>query len=756
MTATIDDFIPVIRKRFETLRDAEGNLLYGNRSHLSHVLKRIVVSSDLTEKAAIKCIEVISHGVSKEIPLTQIATRLGKLVGYISGYTPKDPPKITEMGICSMGISILDWFAQEGYITVKKFRMTGDKMREQYMILPKGDFADICVSGPATIAYIDPTEGPIVWEKPMMVKDGFPYELVKGSAKAKLLHLHTKEAMPKVYEAVNKMNAEEWIVNDWIIHLKETASEDNPYIPSFIDEDVIELARRNVLIGERSIKKYKLQVMNEYLKNNSSTMEEKSTIADRIVAKTLKNKDAKLQKLISEFSKFEDHHKVYSLAKRFQGSVLNFCYFMDSRGRGYSFQDYFNPLGNDFAKSLLLYKDAHPVNLDHLSITIANLMGYDKGTYEERIQSASDMMPTILRMGSDPWGNIEELMSLELGKKDKWQFLAAAREWYLITEFLLEGGDIADYRSHLPCARDGSNQAIQILSLIGKDEFCGPMVNVAPCIDEDGVYVKGDAYGYIGSFLSDALKSTDYASETMVSFIQALEDQPQRARKVCKRNVMTKSYGGTKFGFGEQHVEDRVDYEFDEAEDLTYKDCFVLGKTIYGLVDDKFAKPSELMQWMMDCVDLIESDNPTITWKLPDGFTAFATKSEKTSAAVTGKIGKTVVHLKLHMYSKNKNVTKHKLAIAPNIVHSLDALIMREIRRNMPQDAPFSSVHDSFSTTSANIDTLVHIARDAYKMATDRKQFEDIISGLCGKDVVLPAAGLLPENSLNDTDYFIS
>ena len=53
----------------------------------------------------------------------------------------------------------------------------------------------------------------------MMVKDGFPYELVKGSAKAKLLHLHTKEAMPKVYEAVNKMNAEEWIVNDWIIHL---------------------------------------------------------------------------------------------------------------------------------------------------------------------------------------------------------------------------------------------------------------------------------------------------------------------------------------------------------------------------------------------------------------------------------------------------------------------------------------------------------------------------------------------------------
>ena len=42
MTATIDDFIPVIRKRFETLRDAEGNLLYGNRSHLSHVMKRIL------------------------------------------------------------------------------------------------------------------------------------------------------------------------------------------------------------------------------------------------------------------------------------------------------------------------------------------------------------------------------------------------------------------------------------------------------------------------------------------------------------------------------------------------------------------------------------------------------------------------------------------------------------------------------------------------------------------------------------------
>ena len=756
MVSTVNDFVPAIRKHFETIRDENGNMLYGNRSHLSHVLKRIMVSPDLAETAAIKSIGIVAHGIATEQALTSIVSRLGRAIGYIAGYSPDDPPKVTRKGVCAMGISILDWFAQEDMITAKKFRLQGEKRREQFMVMPKGDFIDICIFTPQSPSVIDPREGPVTWERPILVKDGFPYELVKGSGENKLLHLHTEEAMPKVYEAVNKMNHEEWIINDWMVHLRDTATADNPFVPDAVEEDAILLSRKNFLTSKRSIKKYKLHVLDGYLKNHNLSTEEKSTVADRIVAKSLKNKDVALTKLMSNFSKFEDNEKVYNLAKQWQGCTLNFCYFLDSRGRAYSYQGYLNPLGNDFAKSLLLYKDAHPVNLDHLSITTANLMGYDKATFEERIQFVEDNMGLILRMGMDPWSYIEELTELDLGKKEKWQFLAIAREWYQLTEFLLEGGDISDYRSHLPCARDGSNQAIQILSMIGKDEFCGPMVNVAPCIDEDGVYMKGDAYGYIGSFLSEALKTVTDRSDTLNAFIEALENDPKRARKVCKRNVMTKSYGGTRFGFGEQHHEDKSEYEFDEADELTYKDCFAVGNTIFSLVDDKFAKPSELMQWMMDCVDLIESDNAVITWKLPDGFTAFANKASKTSVVVTGSIGKTVVNLKLQMYSKTKDVAKHKQAIAPNVVHSLDALIMREIRREMPQDAPFSSVHDSFSTTSANIPMMVEIARDAYKMATDRKQFEDMISGLCGKQVTLPAAGDLPDGSIDHTDYFIS
>ena len=754
MPATIDDFVPVIRKRFETLRDAEGNLLYGNRSHLSHVMKRIQVSPDLAEQAAIKSIEIVSFGIAKNMPLTAICVRIGKLVGYISGYTPDDPPKITQMGICKMGISIMDWFAKEGMISLKKFFIDQNKPNQQFMVLPKGDFIDICIGAPVSTTSLDPTEGPIVWQQPIIVKDNFSFELVKGSAHNKLLHHHTKEAMPEVYEAVNKMNVEEWIINDWLIHLSDTAN-GNPFIPSFINEDSIELSRRNVLSTTRQLDKFKLHIMDDYLKHNKLSTNEKSTVADKIISKTIKNKTEYLNTLISDFSKWEEFSTVINLAKKWQGCTLNFCYFLDSRGRAYPFQGYLNPIGSDLAKALLMYKDAHPVNLDHLSITTANLMGYDKVSLEERIQYTSEMMPTILRMGSDPWGNIEELMALELSKKDKWQFLAVAREWYLITEFLIEGGDIADYRSHLPCARDGTNQAIQILSLIGKDEFCGPMVNVA-YHEEDGKEKPGDAYGYIGSFLSEALKSTGHDTETMTSFIQALEDQPKRARGVCKRNVMTKSYGGTRFGFGDQHKEDKSGYGFEAADELSYKDCYILGATIYDLVDEKFAKPSQLMKWMQDLVDVIDSEHPVITWKLPDGFTAFASKSEKTSAMVSGKVGNTSVNLLVYLYNKHKNVARHKQAIAPNVVHSLDALIMREIRRNMPQDAPFSSVHDSFSTTSANIPVMIELARDAYKMATDRDMLEGMMSDMCKKPVKLPTPGSLPDNSLDSSKYFIS
>ena len=110
--SSIDKYVPAIRDRFETLRDKDGALLYGNKSHLYHVLRRLQSVPGATQLAAEKAVQIVSAYSGGTA--AAIALNLGKVIGYISGYSPNDPPKITDKGICSMGVTILDWFAQEG------------------------------------------------------------------------------------------------------------------------------------------------------------------------------------------------------------------------------------------------------------------------------------------------------------------------------------------------------------------------------------------------------------------------------------------------------------------------------------------------------------------------------------------------------------------------------------------------------------------------------------------------------------------
>ena len=331
-------------------------------------------------------------------------------------------------------------------------------------------------------------------------------------------------------------------------------------------------------------------MLDEVLKEAELSDVEKVRIADNAAASKFKDYRDAARAVISDWDKQTQFTKIYSIAKKYEGEVLNFCYSFDSRGRMYANQPHYNPLGTDLAKALLLYKDYYPVNLRELSISTANLMGFDKATLDDRVKFVDEHMATIIRIGESPWDNIEALQALKLGKKDFWQFLAAAREWFMISEHVAAGKDISEYMSNLPHARDGTNQAIQILSLIGRDEFCGPMVNVAPHYDENGEQAVGDAYAYIGQFIPDALDELEDPSDTLKAFTNALRDDPKRCRIVAKRNTMTKNYSGTRWGFGIQHWEDKSSYEFEEADALTYSDCFILGGVIYDIIETQFRR----------------------------------------------------------------------------------------------------------------------------------------------------------------------
>ena len=57
---SIDKYVPAIRERFETLRDKDGALIYGNKSHLYHVLRRLHSVPGATQLAAEKAVQIVS------------------------------------------------------------------------------------------------------------------------------------------------------------------------------------------------------------------------------------------------------------------------------------------------------------------------------------------------------------------------------------------------------------------------------------------------------------------------------------------------------------------------------------------------------------------------------------------------------------------------------------------------------------------------------------------------------------------------
>ena len=759
MNKTIEYYVNLIIPHLSKLKDNNGKELYGNRSHLRHILLRMIEDPELQHKAATRAVELVANAIRGGKAAGGVAMNLGKSVGYISGYSPADPPPVTEKGILAMGIAILDWFAEEGLITMQKLNMDNTK-HYQWFILPRGDFASMCVKLSTDTRYPALIDGPFIWEKPVAMFNDHPLELVKKSIRAKMVGYYTEDKIPEVYQAVNTCNRQSWKINPHIINLARTATGDNPFLPNYVSADQLTEAREALMKLKFKASYYKKFIAREVLDDSGldeATIEKIATNKTKVM---VKEKSADQNEVMSEFDQQRLFYRIFEIAKNVEGKELNFTYSFDSRGRMYAMQPNLQPLGSDFAKGMLCYHEEYPVELYDLAICTANLMGEDKVPFAERVEYVNNNMDLIRDLGSNPWAHMDKLNALELGDSDKWQALAIFNVWHKYHEWIEAGYKSEDFTTSVPICYDGSNQGLQILSLIGRDEFCGPMVNVAPHTDENGDEAVGDIYAYCGDFLPEQLKSVpkDKLTDTLKAFINFVSkpENASKRRKVVKRNVMTRSYACTRFGCGEQQLEDRKSYGFDEAMELTPSDCFTLGGAIWDITKDRLGNSAGLMDWLQQGIATVPEDDPVVKWVLPDGFTAFTYKEKTKQTSATGMIGKQSVTLACHIGTGKVDKRKQKSAIAPSTVHSLDAYVLRKTVRDMPVHAPFSAVHDSFGTASCYGAELVEVVREAYTEIADRDYFEQMMSKCFSDEVKLPEPGKLTLEDLAATDYFIS
>lgn len=78
---------------------------------------------------------------------------------------------------------------------------------------------------------------------------------------------------------------------------------------------------------------------------------------------------------------------------------------MDFRGRAYPIPPHLNHIGDDLSRGLLLFAEAKPLGergLRWLKIHLANLCGFDKGSFDERVQFVENHLTEIYDSAERP------------------------------------------------------------------------------------------------------------------------------------------------------------------------------------------------------------------------------------------------------------------------------------------------------------------------------------------------------------------
>ena len=214
--------------------------------------------------------------------------------------------------------------------------------------------------------------------------------------------------------------------------------------------------------------------------------------------------------------------------------------FVDFRGRTYPRSGFVSPQGNDVSKSLLLFADGAPIKdegaANWLRIHLANCFGIDKVPFADRLKWAGDNERRILSVGADP---LDDRWWTEADQP--WCFLAAAIDYWRFHQ------DGFGYVSRIPVAMDGSNNGLQLYSLLTGSADLARRTNVLPSAAPQDIYAEVAAATTLRlADVADGVGDVAVGVRCLVNeiFGGALP------RSAVKRSVMTLPYGVTQYASG--------------------------------------------------------------------------------------------------------------------------------------------------------------------------------------------------------------
>lgn len=411
-------------------------------------------------------------------------------------------------------------------------------------------------------------------------------------------------------------------------------------------------------------------------------------------------------------------------AERFKGETLYFPYQLDTRGRAYPIAATLSPQGDDVSKGLLRFHSslAEPMGVSGTRwfwIHGANCMGYDKLSFDDRIERAKEAVEQHLHVADDPMGYIELWRDID----SPFQYLS----WCFELRDIVDNDyfdNMEDWVSRQYIAVDGTCNGFQHFAALLRDTTTAKAVNMVP---RDA---PSDIYKEVATVLQKDIAEDTVSPEKDVRYYASLWAKHVN-RSLVKRGVMTTPYGVTLRGILNQllvYLRGVPLITYDSVRLSAPQGCTYIGAVQYlaskllEAIQSVSLSSIEAMTFLREIARVY--GDQWIHWQLPSGFTASQHYPAQTKKRVQTWIG----NLQIQVDSDSEFYRRKQVqAISPNFVHSLDAEHMRNTINAMGDNVPLWMIHDSYGTTPAHIDQLSKTLRSEFaKMYRDNDFLSDM------------------------------
>uniref|UniRef100_A0AAX7TAQ7 DNA-directed RNA polymerase n=1 Tax=Astatotilapia calliptera TaxID=8154 RepID=A0AAX7TAQ7_ASTCA len=374
-----------------------------------------------------------------------------------------------------------------------------------------------------------------------------------------------------------------------------------------------------------------------------------------------------------------------SIANHMRDEIFWFPHNMDFRGRTYPCPPYFNHLGSDVTRAILVFAEGKllgPKGLDWLKIHLVNLTGLKKrSSLQGRLEYANTIMEDILDSADNPLNGRKWWMNAD----EPWQALACCME----IANAVRSPDPAQFISHFPVHQDGSCNGLQHYAALGRDVIGATSVNLMPCD------VPQDVYSGVAQQVEE-LRARD--AESGLKIAQVLEGFI--SRKVVKQTVMTVVYGVTRYG-GRLQIEKRLK-EIDEfPKEFVWDASHYLVRQVFNALKEMFTGTREIQDWLTESARLISKSGHTVQWVTPLGLPIIQPYYMSALCSLS--------------FHRRPDTVKQKNAFPPNFIHSLDSThMMLTSLHCYSSGLTFVSVHDCFWTHALTVDTMNKVCREQF------------------------------------------